>query len=135
MALEDQQGFGNGRCAWDLVAVLHAIRPDNRDYYSISGEGDGRCNVDFFGANTWQDGDISGEEGRWIGGLISVVFTEVVFLFEGHSWLTLNGAWDDDWGQVDNARRGLETVMDGLLCELPGGPTSGPPLEGSSKYP
>ena len=24
MALEDQQGFGNGRCAWDLVAVLHA---------------------------------------------------------------------------------------------------------------
>ena len=67
VALEDQQGFGNGRCAWDLVAVLHAIRPDNRDYYSISGEGDGRCNVDFFGANTWQDGDISGEERR-IGG-------------------------------------------------------------------
>jgi len=109
VALEDQQGFGNGRCAWDLVAVLHAIRPDNRDYYSISGEGDGRCNVDFFGANTWQDGDIS-----------------------GHSWLTLNGAWDDDWGQVDNARRGLESVMDGLLCELPGGPTSGPPLEGGA---
>ena len=61
VALEDQQGFGNGRCAWDLVAVLHAVRPDNRDYYSISGDGDGRCNVDFFGANTWQDGDISGE--------------------------------------------------------------------------
>ena len=134
MALEDQQGFGNGRCAWDLVAVLHAIRPDNRDYYSISGEGDGRCNVDFFGANTWQDGDISGEEETDEDTLISAVFIEVVFL-KGHSWLTLNGAWDDDWGQVDNARRGLESVMDGLLCELPGGPTSGPPLEGSSKYP
>ena len=48
--------------------MLHAIRPDNRDYYSISGEGDGRCNVDFFGANTWQDGDISGEKGTMIGG-------------------------------------------------------------------
>ena len=80
MALEDQQGFGNGRCAWDLVAVLHAIRPDNRDYYSISGEGDGRCNVDFFGANTWQDGDISGEEETDEDTLISAVFIEVVFL-------------------------------------------------------
>ena len=48
----------------------------------------------------------------------------------GHSWLTLNGAWDDDFGQVNDARRGLENVMDGLLCELPDGPTQGPPLEG-----
>ena len=76
MALEDQQGFGNGRCAWDLVAVLHAVRPDSRDYYSISGEGDGRCNVDFFGANTWQDGDISGKLNFSMGNRCSQAVTD-----------------------------------------------------------
>ena len=29
-ALEDQQGWGNGRCSWDPVVVLKSIRPDSK---------------------------------------------------------------------------------------------------------
>ena len=36
-ALEDQQGWGNGRCSWDPVVVLKSIRPDSSDYSSESG--------------------------------------------------------------------------------------------------
>ena len=36
-ALEDQQGFGNGRCSWDPVVTLKAIRPDSSDYATESG--------------------------------------------------------------------------------------------------
>jgi len=93
-ALEDQQGWGNGRCSWDPVVVLKSIRPDSSDYSSESGNGDGRVNVDYWGTNTWQEGDIS-----------------------GHKWLVLNGAWDGDWGQVDGRRRYLEDLLDDILCD------------------
>ena len=38
----------------------------------------------------------------------------------------LNGAWNDDWGQVDGARNALEDVIDDLLCQDPN-PTDPPP--------
>jgi len=95
-ALEDQQGFGNGRCSWDPVVTLRAVRSDMSKYVEHAGEGDGRVNVDYWGTNTWQDGDIS-----------------------GHKWLVLNGYWQNDWGQVDGARRALEDDIDDLLCDAP----------------
>ena len=91
-----QQGFGNGRCSWDPVVTLRAIRSDSSSYATEAGEGDGRVNVDYWGTNTWQDGDIS-----------------------GHKWLVLNGAWDNNWGLVDDTRRGLEDLLDDLLCDAP----------------
>ena len=36
-ALEDQQGWGNGRCSWDPIVVLKSIRPDSSDYSSEAG--------------------------------------------------------------------------------------------------
>ena len=102
-ALEDQQGFGNGRCSWDPVVVLRSVREDFSQWAENAGEGDGRLNVDYWGTNTWQDGDIS-----------------------GHKWLVLNGAWSSDWGMVDGARRSLEEVIDDLLCQGPN-PTEPPP--------
>ena len=36
-ALEDQQGWGNGRCSWDPVVTLKAIRSDSSDYAQESG--------------------------------------------------------------------------------------------------
>ena len=36
-ALEDQQGWGNGRCSWDPIVTLKAIRPDSSDYAQESG--------------------------------------------------------------------------------------------------
>jgi len=95
-ALEDQQGFGNGRCSWDPVVTLRAVRSDFSRWTEHAGEGDGRVNVDYWGTNTWQDGDIS-----------------------GHKWLVLNGAWSNDWGMVDGARRSLEDEIDDLLCAVP----------------
>ena len=91
-----KQGFGNGRCSWDPVVTLRAVRSDSSSYATEAGEGDGRVNVDYWGTNTWQDGDIS-----------------------GHKWLVLNGAWDENWGLVDDTRRGLEDLLDDLLCDAP----------------
>ena len=102
-ALEDQQGYGNGRCSWDPVVTLRAVREDFTQWAENAGEGDGRLNVDYWGTNTWQDGDIS-----------------------GHKWLVLNGAWSEDWGMVNGARRSLEEVIDDLLCQGPN-PTEPPP--------
>ena len=36
-ALEDQQGWGNGRCSWDPIVTLKAIREDSSDYAVESG--------------------------------------------------------------------------------------------------
>ena len=36
-ALEDQQGWGNGRCSWDPIVTLKAIRSDSSDYAQESG--------------------------------------------------------------------------------------------------
>ena len=52
--------------------------------------------MDYWGANTWQEGNIP-----------------------NHKWLVLNGAWQEDWNQVNNARRGLENLIDDLLCNVP----------------
>ena len=95
-ALEDQQGYGNGRSCWDPVMTLRAVRPDLSQFLSEAGEGDGRVKVNYWGANTWEEGNIP-----------------------NHKWLVLNGAWDGDWNQVDNARRGLENLIDDLLCAVP----------------
>lgn len=78
------------------MVTLRAVRQDFSQWAEHAGQGDGRVNVDFWGTNTWQDGDIS-----------------------GHSWLVLNGAWSNDWGQVDGARRALEDEIDDLLCQTP----------------
>ena len=51
--------------------------------------------MDYWGTNTWEDGDIS-----------------------GHKWLVLNGAWDEDWDQVDGRRRYLENLIDDILCDI-----------------
>merc|ERR1719510_1258856 len=45
-ALEDQQGYGNGRCSWDPVVTLRAVREDFTQWAENAGEGDGRLNVD-----------------------------------------------------------------------------------------
>ena len=37
-ALEDQQGFGNGRCSWDPVVTLRAVRSDMSQYVEHAGE-------------------------------------------------------------------------------------------------
>ena len=67
------------------------------EWHSLyTGNGDGRVNVDYWGTNTWQQGDIS-----------------------GHKWLTLNGAWDEDWNQVNGRRRYLENLLDDILCDSP----------------
>ena len=33
--------------------------------------------------------------------------------------MVLNGAWDNNWGLVDDTRRGLEDLLDDLLCDAP----------------
>ena len=95
-ALEDQQGFGNGRSSWDPVVTLKAIRPDSSAYATEEGLGTGRARLDFWGTNTWEEGD-----------------------FQNQKWLAINGGWDPDWNVVDSARIGLEVLIDDLLCDVP----------------
>ena len=50
-------------------------------------------------------------------------------------WLVLNGAWNDDWGQVDGARNALEDVIDSLLCNEPEPHTTDPPPPPTTQHP
>ena len=88
-----QEGFGNGRCSWDPIVTLRAVRPDLSSFVNEAGNVEGRAHVDYFGVNTWQPGRLS-----------------------DHKWLVLNGAWDPAWNEVDNARKGLANLIDDLVC-------------------
>ena len=50
-------------------------------------------------------------------------------------WLVLNGAWNEDWGQVGNARNSLEDVIDSLLCNEPEPQTTEPPPPATTQHP
>ena len=105
-ALIDQQGFGNGRCSWDPVVTLRAIRGTAESVgATVAGYGDGKATVDFWGENNWIDGD-----------------------YTGHSWLVLNGAWDNDYNTMEATRRNIEGVINDLLCNEPSHSTSSPPV-------
>ena len=45
------------------------------------------------GVNTWEAGDYSEQQ-----------------------FMVLNGAWDSNWDEVEEARKGLGEVIDNLLC-------------------
>ena len=45
------------------------------------------------GVNTWEAGDYSEQQ-----------------------YMVLNGAWDSNWDEVEEARKGLGEVIDNLLC-------------------
>jgi len=110
-ALIDQQGFGNGRCSWDGVVTLRAIRGTADSVgASEAGRGDGRATVSYWGANDWVDDGSS-----------------------GHSWLVLNGAWDNDYNTMEDTRRNIEGIIDDLLCNEPSASTESPPnVEGQT---
>ena len=59
----------------------------------LSGNGTGRVNVDFWGANTWQEGNIS-----------------------GHRWMVLNGQLEDNNDLIEDRRKYLENLIDDILC-------------------
>jgi hypothetical protein len=69
-----------------------------------NGQG-GEARLEWNGANFWED---SGADNQ--------------------KWLTLNGAWDDNWDAVNDARWKITDEIDSLLCQDPngGGPTDPP---------
>lgn len=96
-ALIDQEGYGRGRCSWDPVVTLRAVR-GNADSVSATetGNGEGRARVDFWGANTWEEGNQTAS-----------------------SWMVLKGAWEQDFEEMESSRRATEAVIDELLCRPP----------------
>merc|ERR1711971_66652 len=92
--MSEYGGFGEGTSSWDAIVTLKAIRPDDfSDYVTLTGEGKGRNRVDYNGVNTWKAGDYSEQQ-----------------------YMVLNGAWDSNWDEVEEARKGLGEVIDNLLC-------------------
>ena len=70
-------------------------------------------------------------EGGRGGGRVLVMTSDHVI----SQWLVLNGAWNDDWGQVDGARNALEDVIDSLLCNEPEPHTTDPPPPPTTQHP
>ena len=68
--------------------------------------------------------------GRGEGGVLAMTSDHVT-----SQWLVLNGAWNDDWGQVDGARNALEDVIDSLLCNEPEPHTTDPPPPPTTQHP
>jgi len=93
-AMIDQQGWGNGRCSWDGVVTLRAIRGTDSSVWAEGAGVGGRARVNDRGANTWEDN--AGNDRQ--------------------KWLVLDGAWDGNNGAVQNARYSLEDEIDSLLC-------------------
>jgi len=112
-AMIDQQGWGGARCSWDGVVTLRAIRGTDESVFAEGAGVGGRNRVGFWGDNNWEEN--TGNTNQ--------------------KWLVLNGAWNDDWGQVDGARNALEDVIDSLLCNEPEPHTTEPPPPPTTQHP
>jgi len=111
-ALIDQCGWGNGRCSWDPIVTLHAVRYMQQGTNNWEEHRDGgKAYLEEDGSNYWTS-DGGGYD---------------------HAYLVLDGAWDGDEGAMNRARDAIATEIDDLLCNEPdppepedGGPITNP---------
>jgi len=116
-AMIDQNGWGNGRCSWDGVVTYRAIKGSASAVHAEEAGVGGKARVEWNGANFWDDNQA-----------------------DNQNWLVLNGAWDENWDAVGDARWRLTDEIDSLLCQDPGHgggpdptqkPTENPPVGGT----
>merc|ERR1712211_94389 len=116
-AMIDQNGWGNGRCSWDGLVTYRAIKGSASAVHAEEAGVGGKARVEWNGANFWDDNQA-----------------------DNQNWLVLNGAWDENWDAVGDARWRLTDEIDSLLCQDPGHgggpdptqkPTENPPVGGT----
>jgi len=54
----DQNGWGNGRCSWDGVVTLRAIKESDAAVHATASGKGGKARVEWNGANFWDDNQV-----------------------------------------------------------------------------